>query len=114
MRTIKFRGKRLDNGELIYGDILHYGKYETCIRSYLFPDKNSFSTLPVDPESVAQLIGFDKNGEEIYSDDKIRVYDYGVEPKIWDAGDFFNVSEIGEEFDFIELLEEAEKNDEVQ
>ena len=78
MRTIKFRGKRLDNGELIYGDILHYGKYETCIRSYLFPDKNSFSTLPVDSNSVAQLVGYDKNGKEIYSDDTV-VNAYGAE-----------------------------------
>ena len=78
MRIVKFRGKRRDNGELIYGDLLHYGKYETCIRSYLFPDKNSFSTLPVDPESVAQFVGYDKNGKEIYSDDTV-VNAYGAE-----------------------------------
>ena len=71
MKKIKFRGKRLDNGELIYGDILHYGKYETCIRSYLFPDKNSFSTLPVYSDSVAQFVGYDQDGEEIYSDDEV-------------------------------------------
>ena len=32
----------------------------------------------VDPESVAQLIGFDKNGEEIYFDDTV-INDYGEE-----------------------------------
>ena len=75
MRKIKFRGKRLDNGELIYGDILHYGKYEICIRSYHFPDKESFSTLPVYSNSVAQLVGYDADGAEVYEGDVVQAPD---------------------------------------
>ena len=69
MRKIKFRGKRLDNGELIYGDLLHYGKYEVCIRSYSSPDKNSFSTLPIDSKSIAQFVGYDSDGNGVYEGD---------------------------------------------
>ena len=72
MKLIKFRGKRLDNGELIYGDLLHYGKYEVCIRSYSSPDKNSFSTLPVDSKSISQFVGYDADGKEVYEDDVLE------------------------------------------
>ena len=74
-RPIKFRGKRLDNGELIYGDILRYGKYVICIRSYHFPDKESFSTLPVYSNSVAQLVGYDADGAEVYEGDVVQAPD---------------------------------------
>ena len=70
MRPIKFRGETFD-GKVVYGDLLHYGKYEKCIRSYLLPDKISISTLPVKPESVALLVGYDADGKEIYEGDEL-------------------------------------------
>ena len=106
MRKIKFRGKRLDNGELIYGDILHYGKYEhynrheTYIRFYTDPYKLSFSTLPVDSDSVAQLVGYDKNGKEIYSDDTV-VNVYGAEIPF--AAVMISYEDIGKKFTDLRL-----------
>lgn len=59
--SIKFRGKRIDNGEFIYGDLLT-GDGEFTI------DSGSLLAM-VEPDSVSQLVGFDKDGNEIYADD---------------------------------------------
>ena len=63
MKTIKFRGKRVDNGDLIYGDIAH-----TEIGILM-------KGFEVDPESVAQFVGYDKNGAEVYEGDTVIRYD---------------------------------------
>ena len=60
MKTIKFRGKSLDNGKFVYGYLWHSETFGTTVNGVV-----------VDPESVAQLIGYDKNGKEIYSDDEV-------------------------------------------
>ena len=60
------------------------------------------------PETVAQFVGYDMNDNDIYSDDKILVYDiarYGTcEPRIEIAGDIVKVSDIGKGFDDFELV----------
>lgn len=63
MREIVFRGKRIDNGEWVYGS-LRYG-----ILSNL-PYINWFS---VDPSTVGQFAGImDKNGNKVFEGDLIR------------------------------------------
>lgn len=70
MRTIKFRGKRVDTGKWIYGDLLTFNRTECEISDWNTVD---YSRVDVIPETVGQFTGyFDENKQEIYEDDIIR------------------------------------------
>mgnify|MGYP002624522224 CR=1 FL=1 len=72
MKTIKFKGVTLA-GEAITGDLIHVSN-AVAIRGYLEPaDSDSFGAWEVKPESVKQLVGFDKNGAELYEGDVILI-----------------------------------------
>lgn len=65
MREIKFRGKRVDNGEWVYGSLIQRIGY-----TEIFDD---VFTWVIVPETIGQYTGLkDKNDTEIYEGDVVR------------------------------------------
>lgn len=87
MRTIKFKAKRLDNGEWVKGDLVHSISYVGI--SY---PSDEFSDVPivhrVDPETVCQFTGLsDCVSRDIWEHDLIHLegFNYAAEV-IWSEG----------------------------
>lgn len=70
-REIEFRGKRLDNDEWLYGDLMH-GNQGGC---YIYPldAENLYTENKVDPDTVGQFTGTkDKHGKKVFEGDVVR------------------------------------------
>lgn len=91
LENIKFKAKRLDNGEWVKGSLI---RSTTGIkeRAYIvnnFSSMSDYSVIGVDPSTVCQFTGqTDKNGTPIYEGDVVTYKDNNAERRgiiNWDS-----------------------------
>jgi len=136
MRINKYRGKRIDNNEWVYGYYVatkdsHYICYENQYNDDLFLSPKNIM-IEVVPETIGQFIGWkdkDGKGKEMFEGDIFKdwlgqlsiiawkdfrwAFETINEPSFKYRANFHNIGEvIGNKYDNIELLEIGDNTNE--
>lgn len=78
MRQILFRGKRVDNGEWVVGDLIHRQVWSCSLTIIRVSDDgfDHYEEYEVIPETVGQFTNLtDKNGNKIFEGDIVKITD---------------------------------------
>lgn len=105
MREILFRGKRIDNGEWVYGyyDVFRY--HEDVPPIYLIHTNGWTNSVEIEPGTVGQYTGLtDTNGKKIFEGDIVKTWKNNIGKiefgQYWDEEteeDFYGYAWIGKD-----------------
>ena len=86
IENIKFKAKRLDNGEWVYGSLIRStaGVKERAYIVDNFSSMSDYSVIGVDSSTVCQFTGLkDCKGNELYEHDVIKNYPFIPSEIVW-------------------------------
>ena len=86
IENIKFKAKRFDNGEWVYGSLIRStaGVKERAYIVDNFSSMSDYSVVGIDPSTVCQFTGQkDCEGNELYEHDVIKNYPFIPSEIVW-------------------------------